>query len=246
MEPDLYKIDNNHFLCTYRGADDDGWAVILTVDTDNWIISKETPYEFDNNYGKDPAISKIDNEHYLCAFESTDDDGWAVVLIVDQTDWTISSGPQFEYDTSRGTQVDLLRIDNDHHLGAYSGPGDDGISMVLTVDTSDWTISKGQSFAFDPGVAEMPALIQIQPREYLCLYTGQTSLSADDGWSVILRVKENNWKIKQGSKFFEWDIFNGETPSVAMIDNEHYLCTYDGPDDDGWAAIIKLDLNLEP
>ena len=348
MDPDLYKIDNNHFLCTYRGADNDGWAVVLTVDTDNWIISKETPYEFDNNYTKDPAISKIDNEHYLCAFESTgpvgratvlavdpddwtissgnqylyenpngrqpaltriddehhlcayrgvDDDGWAViltvdksdfsiskgtkfefddsfcrmpalskidnehylcafesnnsdgwavVLIVDQTDWTISSGPQFEYDTSRGTQVDLLRIDNERHLCAYSGPDNDGLSVVLVVDTSDWTISKKQSFAFDPQVGEMPALIEIQPKEYLCLYTGHTSLLAKDGWAIILRVQNNTWKIQQDSEFFEWDTFNGETPSVAMIDNEHYLCTYQGPSGDGWAAIIELDLSLEP
>ena len=58
-------------------------AIVLTVDLTTWNITKNTPFEFDADRGKAPAVTKIDATHYLCAYQGKDDDGWAVLLSTD-------------------------------------------------------------------------------------------------------------------------------------------------------------------
>ena len=82
-EPNLARIDSTHFLCAYKGVDADGYAVVLTVDTVDWLISKETPFEFDEMRADYPYLCKIDDAHYLCSYEGPDLDGWVVVLNVE-------------------------------------------------------------------------------------------------------------------------------------------------------------------
>jgi len=77
----LARIDPDNYLCAYVGDSDDGWAVVLTVDTGNWEITNGTPpFEYDTEKGKTPALVQIDPDNYLCAYGGNEDDGWAVVL----------------------------------------------------------------------------------------------------------------------------------------------------------------------
>jgi len=78
-----------------------------------------------------PALTRIDSTHYLCAYEGPGDDGWAVVLDVDPSDWTVTSGTSFEFDAVKGKSPALIKIDSAHHLCAYEGGSDDGWSIVL-------------------------------------------------------------------------------------------------------------------
>ena len=81
--PALCQIDATHYLCTYAGPGVDGWAVVLTINTGNWTISKETPFEYDTSNGEEPALYKIDDTHYLCAYEGLGGDGFVNILKVD-------------------------------------------------------------------------------------------------------------------------------------------------------------------
>jgi len=119
-----------------RLAEDDGGAVVLTVNTSNWTISKGTRLEFDASKGLTPALTQIDASHYFCAYTGDGDAGWAAILNVNTSNWTISKGNTFEYDTDKGKTPALVRINNDHHLCAYSGEGDDGYAAVLDPDSS--------------------------------------------------------------------------------------------------------------
>ena len=49
LTPALAQIDSTHYLCAHEGTGKDGWAVVLTVDTGTWNITKETPFEYDIN-----------------------------------------------------------------------------------------------------------------------------------------------------------------------------------------------------
>ncbi|MCK5629926.1 MAG: hypothetical protein KAI26_04885, partial [Nanoarchaeota archaeon] len=64
MSNSLAKIDATHFLNTYRGADVDGWTVILTVDTSSGTITKGTPFEFDPIVGTYHSLAQIDATHF--------------------------------------------------------------------------------------------------------------------------------------------------------------------------------------
>jgi hypothetical protein len=82
-EPNLTRVDATHHLCAYKGEDADGYAVVLTVDPQNWTVSKETPVEWDPERADYPYLCRIDEGHYLCSYQGPGLDGWALVLGVE-------------------------------------------------------------------------------------------------------------------------------------------------------------------
>ncbi len=237
--PALAKIDGTHYLCAYQGEGDDGWAVVLTVNTGNWNITTAETLEFDIKDGRTPALCQIDNTHYLCAYEGDGSDGWAVVLTVNTGTWNISAETPSEFDATNGQNPALAEIDDTHYLCAYRGPGDDGWAVVLTVNTGTWNISAGTPFEFDTANGMEPELSQINSTHYLCAYRGP----GDDGWVVVLTVNTGTWTITKNTPF-EYDTQNGEEPALSKIDDTHYLCAYRGNGDDGWAVVLTVDNGL--
>lgn len=230
----LSQIDSSHYLCAYQGPGADGWSVVLTVNTGTWEITKETPFEYGTSDGKTLALAQIDSTHYLCAYEGSGSDGWAVVLAVDTGTWNITMETPFEYDTSQGRSPALAQIDDTHYLCAYGGPGSDGWAVVLTVDTGNWSISKGTAYEYDTSDGVNPALAQIDPNNYLCAYEGPGS----GGWAAVLAVDSNNWTISRGVDL-EFDTSAGLTPALAEIDPNNYLCVYEGTGSDGWSVVLS-------
>jgi len=232
--PALAKIDSTHYLCAYQGPPPTGWAVVLTVDTISSTITKGAPFEFDNIMAVNPALAQIDSTHYLCAYRAGGFDGWAIVLTVDTGNWTISKETALEFDASNGMEPALAQIESTHYLCAYRGPGEDGWAVVLTVNP-DWTISKETAFEYDSTTGETPALAKIDNSHYLCVYTTKFS----DGQAVVLTVDTDTWDITKETPL-EYDTANGATPALKQIDSTHYLCAYDGPDNDGWAVVLTV------
>ena len=229
--PALSKIDDTHYLCAYGGVDDDGWAVVLTVNTSNWTITSGTAFEFDASTGKEPSLSKIDDTHFLCAYYGAGI--WSVVLAVNTSDWTITKGANFLVDAGGYYNPPLSKIDDTHFLCVYSS----GWSVVLIVDMSDSTITKGTAYQFDTTYGFWPDLSQIDNTHYLCAHRYQ----GGDGKSVVLTVDTSTWTItKETPYIFDTD-FTME-PSLSKIDDSHYLCAYEGSGSDGWSVILIVEL----
>jgi type II secretory pathway pseudopilin PulG len=235
VAPAVTQIDSAHYLCAYTGTGDDGWAVVLQVDTEAAAIEKAEPFEFDNDKGVAPALTEIDDTHYICAYTGPGDYGWAVVLTVNAGNWSVTRQTPFEFDTEKGCDVSLLRLDDTHYLCAYSGAGDDGWSVVLTVNTSNWSITKEIPFEFDTQKAAGPALAEIDDTHYLCAYADKF----DDGQAVVLTVNTVNWSITQGSPF-EFEIVKAQTPALTQIDAAHYLCAYTGHQNQGYVTVLSV------
>jgi len=237
MRPALAKIDNGHYLCIYADKFDDGQAVVLTVDTGTWEITKETPLEYDTDHAGTPALAKIDDGHYLCAYADKFDDGQAMVLTVDAGDWTISGGTKFEYDDTQAQDAALAQIDATHYLCAYTGTLADGWALVMTVHTGTWTVSGGPRFEFDGSDGKSPALSQIDSSRYLCAYTGL----GFDGWATVLVVDPNTWTVGGLGTRIEFDTTQGMWPALARIDPNNHLCVYEDSDSDGKAVVLTYD-----
>jgi len=237
--PALWQIDSTHYLCAYERDGSDGWAVVLTVNTGNWTITKETPFEFDPQKGKSPALSQIDTTHYLCAYQGDGDDGWAVVLTVNTGNWSISKETPIEFDNNKCIGPALSHLDSTHYLCTYQGDGDDGWAVVLTVNTSNWSISKETPLEFDNNKCIGPVLCRIDPANpqyYLCAYQGD----GDDGWAVVLEVTPATYTISKETSL-EFDPSQGKYVALAkMSDDEHYLCAYSGLGDDGWGVVLNV------
>jgi hypothetical protein len=187
-QPVLTRIDDIHHLCVYRGSNQKLWAVVLTVDTGTWTVSTEIPFETVaglNAY--EPTLAKIDDTHYLCAFNSDIGQGCAVLLTVDTSDWTITKDTAYDYypfcDAARS--LELCQIDDTCFLCAY--PALDrwsGSAIILTVNTSDWSLSKNTPFEYEPTSCLTNMLCQIDTGHILCTYCGPDS----DGFAGVLQL----------------------------------------------------------
>ncbi len=186
-QPALIRIDDTHHLCAYRGSNLRHWAVVLTVDPATWTVSTETPFEvFPSLYGYEPALAKIDDTHCLYAFNSNIGQGCVVVLTVHPSDWTITKDTAYDYyqfSDSAGS-LDLCQIDGTSFLCAYEGGGGSGKATVLTVNTSDWSLSNGAPFTFETVACSEPVLCQIDASHYLCAYAGLDN----DGYVGVLEL----------------------------------------------------------
>ncbi len=186
-QPALIRIDDTHHLCAYRGSNLRHWAVVLTVDTGTWTVSTETPFEVAPSlYAYEPALAKIDDTHYLYAFNSNIGQGCVVVLTVNTSNWTITKDTAYDYYqfSDAAGSVELCQIDSTSFLCAYGGGWEDGLATVLTVDTSDWSLSHSVPFTFKTGTCSEPALCQIDISHYLCAYAGL----GDAGYVGVLEL----------------------------------------------------------
>jgi len=184
--PELIKIDDTHHLCAYRGSNLRHWAVVLTVNPADWTVSTETPFEVTPTiYAYEPALAQIDDTHYLYALSSNLGQGCAVVLTVNTSDWTISKAmadPYYQFSDAAGS-IELCRINSTSFLCAYTA-GSNGLVTVLTVNTSDWTISHTPPFTFETNACSEPELCRIDDTHYLCAYAGLD----DDGYVGVLEL----------------------------------------------------------
>jgi hypothetical protein len=152
FEPDLSQIDSTHYLLAYRGAGLDATAVILTVNTVTDTITQGTPFIFDPISGYTPSISAITSTEHLVAFRGNGDGGWAVVLTADTGTGTITMGTEFEYDGTAGYTPNISQIDSSNYLVVYSGSGNDGWSVILSISTGFYLNGTYTSGVKDAGV----------------------------------------------------------------------------------------------
>jgi len=174
-QPALIRIDDTHHLCAYRGSNLRHWAVVLTVDPGTWTVSTEIPFEVAPSlYAYEPTLAKIDDTHYLYAFNSNIGQGCVVVLTVNTSDWTITKDTAYDYYqfSDAADSIELCQIDSTNFLCAYGGGGEDGLATILTVNTGDWSLSHSAPFTFESGTCAEPALCRIDASHYLCAYAG--------------------------------------------------------------------------
>ena len=183
----LIKINTTHYLNAYDDAYG-GQAIILTVNTTDLSITNGTKHEFDTDYGYYNGLAQINSTHYLNAYMGDSIEGQAIVLTVNATDWTVSSETKYEYDDTNVQHQSLTKIDDTHYLciDMADSPGYDGNSRILTVDTSDWTITSGAIHQYDTIFGYFASVVKVDSTHYLNAYTGPYY----DGHAIVLTIKK--------------------------------------------------------
>jgi hypothetical protein len=247
QKPDLVQIDNTHYLCAYAGPGEDGWSVVVTVNTTDWTVNRETPFEYDTNKGDQAALAKIDDEHYLCAsptlasvdathflcvYEGPLGTGAAVVFEVDTASDTVSVVTTLEFEATSCSTPAISKIEDGRFLCVYEGPQNDGWAAVLTVNPGTYEILKRSQFEYDTTKGAIPALIQIDLRHFLCAYSG----TGDKGYVVVLIVSTLN-NISKGP-VLNYDLSKAISPDLAQLMPNSYVCVYEGPSVDAWIDLF--------
>jgi hypothetical protein len=243
-EPAFSQIDATNYLCAYAGPGPDGYAVILTVDTGNWTISKGTAFVFDSVSCERPALARIDAANYLCAYTGAQGDGWAVILTVNTVTKTINKGTPFEFDADNCEIPALSRIDSDNFLCAYTGKAvsgkKHGWAVILTADTGAGTISKGTPFEFDTSAVFGCALANIDNVHYLCTYGfSEGGGGSSGGRAVVLTANTGTGTISKETSF-DFETSRPSETDLGKIDDNHYLCAYEGGGAVGYAVILTV------
>ena len=234
--PDLCQIDSTHYLCAYQGDMDDGYALVLTVNTGTWEVSGGSTLEYDTQDGKTPSLTQSDSTHYICAYEGSGGVGKAVVLEVNTGSWTVTKKSPRTFDTDRILSPALVAIDDLHHLCVWQGFADNaGYAVVLTVNDTTWTISCETEFDLDMQINE-PDLCQIDSDTYLCAYESQGNV----GSAIALEVDTSDYSISKGDPFDFDENAPDTTPDLCQIDSGNYICAYTGDEADGWTVILCL------
>ena len=180
--PALVQVDATHYLCAYGGSGDNGYAVILAVNTGTWAVSKPAAapaeLEYDGSNGLNPALIQINSTKYLCAYEGNQNDGYAVVLNVNTSTWAITKAAvvfnyDVEYDVDSGWTPELSKVNSTEYLCAWESYGDDGAAGILVVDANTWTLSLWQDTIHFTDTCATPSLAtQIDSQHFICLYNG--------------------------------------------------------------------------
>ena len=236
----LSPVDDTHYLGVHNMWDVTGRAGVFSVDPTDWSITYGSEYTFEPDSGFDFMLSRIDATHHLCVYPSQADGytGRAVVLIIDPGNWTVSTEvAPFTFATDCDAYSFVSRIDDTHFLCVYQGPDSNGWAVVLTIDHADWSISMETPFEYDEGLGGEPNVTKIDDTHYLCAYKGVDA----DGFAVALTVDLSDWSISRELPF-EFDIMRADYPYLCRIDDAHYLCSWEGPDLDGWATVLEVGL----
>jgi hypothetical protein len=246
-KPALVRIDAANYLCVYGGPGDDGWAVILTVDTVTGTITMGTPFEFDEGKGIDPALSQIDSDDFLCVYTGTGSSqghGWGVVLTVNTVTRTITKGPLCEFEAAGDIEYPALsRVDDTHHLCAYrfqttgKGAVSFGRASVVNVNTVTRVVTKQTDFQFESELVQDTELHRIDQEHHLCAY----GLS---GNAVILTVDTGTWAIGKGTTH-RFEPVQCHDPALVQIDETDFLCVYGEFGVDGVARVLRTDIQTD-
>jgi len=245
--PSLCQIDATHYLCAYADIET-GYTVrtvVLTVDTGSWSISSGTSTSFAGSFSPAPTLARIDDTHYLCAYEGQTGSvhGAAVVLTVNPADWTITPGTHFDFHGEAADNPELSKIDNEHYLCTYWAGSNEERATVLTVEPADWTVTKdlGPDFFLDLLATSNHQLTQIDSTNFLCAYPGLST----GGTAVVLTVNTGDWSVSKKTPTTFESVSCSQT-ALSQIDAEHYLCAYSGPGSDGFAGVLELSAGIRP
>jgi type II secretory pathway pseudopilin PulG len=238
LEPALVHMSGSKYLCAYRGDRDDGYACILTVNSADWSVGAASFLEYDTKSGITPALARIDDSHALCAYQGDRGDGFACILF-EKIPGTLQRGVQLEFDLADCVYPVLSQIDTEHYLCAYAQESSTLVrTVVLIVDTTSWSINKGTVTEFASDTYAKPGLARIDETHYLCTYTGPGA--GFYGRAVVLTVNTTDWTVTTETPCdFLTELVR--EPTLAKIDDTHYLCVYRDFNFASYAIVLTID-----
>jgi hypothetical protein len=235
----IQYVAGNIYAVAYSGDTDDGWIVTLEIATDGTITkSLVDSWEFDAVKGKTPFLFKLASGIWAIAYSGDGDDGWlGTVTLSDAGAIGSSFIDSWEFDEDKGKEIDVLNISGDVFALGYSGDTDDG--WLLTTDiATDGTITKTaiDSWEFDATKGKAPDLIHIWDDVYAVAYSGNT----DYGWLFTVDIASDGTITKSFVDSLEYEPTKGKDPQIIHRDDEVYVISYNGPNDDGYAATFSI------
>ncbi|UCF49072.1 MAG: type IV pilin [Thermoplasmatales archaeon] len=250
-DSDIIQISATIYAISFRGDGDDGYIATFTITTNGIIKNIIDYFEFDTVNCYNPDIIHITNNVYAIAYEGPDFDGLLKTVLIN-SDGQINDAviDTLEFDTVNGLDPNILHINGNIYVIAYSGLNDDGfVKSIEILDTgmiTDSFIDNTIFFDVESGVSiHEPILIHVGNNNYAIVVRNpdddgevRTITILDDGTFTSPSYSDGEYTDK-----FLFDGYDGWAPDVIHINGNIYAVSYRGRDGRGALVTIDVDIN---
>jgi hypothetical protein len=130
-------IDTNHFIHIWSGYSGGykSMAAIFEVNTSTWAISNYASLNLGAILNHNSCVI-IDTNHVINFYQdSTSGDGFTQSYTVNTSTWAVTtSASSLEFDTQDAAYNTSYKIDSNHFINFWAGPGSDGFVQVFSVE----------------------------------------------------------------------------------------------------------------
>lgn len=190
--------------------------------------------EQDTTNGQYNSLAKIDDTHFILAYNGNGNDGFIKTFSVDGS-YNITEIDVLEHDTGQGNFNSLVQIDSTHYALAYTSVGNNGFIKVFTIDGS-YNITQTSSLEFRPSTfTSYNSLVIIDSTHLALAYGGDGS----DGFITTFEL-DGSYNITELNTL-EHDTINGLYNSLALINPTHLILAYAGDGNDGFIKTFSID-----
>ncbi len=140
-DSEIINVVNDIYVVVYRAtSSNQGYLSTFQIQS-NGVISNSSidTQTFDSVYTYYPEIRKLDNKLFGIVYQGSGNDGYiSTVIIQDSGTIQMPLIDTYEYDTSNGTEPDLIHVTGNIFAVAYSGNGSDGYISTLSINLTQY------------------------------------------------------------------------------------------------------------
>ena len=237
--PDIIHISDDIYAVVYQGPDGDGWIKTVSISADGTTVALAGgSLEFDASDGLKPIITPISGDIYAIAYEDYGYDGTIITVSISADGATIAAaGGSLIYDDVKGTGGRLVRIAGEVYAVVYGGPDFDGWIKTVTISADGATVAlAGGSLEFDEVHGASPYPIEIAPGIFAIAYQGPDT----DGWIKAVSISDDGLTLALAGGSLEFDVAQGQFPSLTHISGNVYALPYTGVGSDGFLTTLSI------
>jgi hypothetical protein len=214
-QPDIINVSGDIFAIAYNGPRGDGWLKTVQISSNGQISNAVIDsLEFDNRDGVRPNIINVSGDIFAIAYQGRDADGWLKTVQIASDGQIGSIIDSLEFDTSRGSEPNIINVSGDIFAIAYRGPGGDGwLKTVQIASDGQITNTVIDSFEFDTADGYEPTIVNVSGDIYAIAYRG----TGADGWLVTVQIATNGSITKSVIDSLEFDTADGYTPQIIFV-----------------------------
>lgn len=238
------EIDDTHFINFWRGgASSYGYAQVFTVNTSTWAVTTaNASLNFTPTTVAYNSCVKVDANHFINFWQDVSSgDGFVQSFTVNTTTWAVTTANSaLEFETDNNLFNTCCQIDATHYLNFWQGVDADGFAQVFTVNTTTWAVTTAaSSLEFDTRDFKRPSrTLAIDANHFIISWGGNNNYI----YSQVFAVNTSTWAVTTAGSIFTvtTQIFNYYRSDLAPIDDNHFLISFAGADDDGYAQVLAV------
>ncbi len=237
------KVDGNHFINFWRGADLHGFAQVFEVNTTTWAVTTANAWlEFDTTWGDQHSCFLIDENHIINFWRGADIHGFAQVFEVNTTTWAVTTAAaSLEFDTRSCEYNSCYKIDDNHFINFWEGYGGDGYVQVFEVNTSTWAVTTAAaSLEFDTQDASHNWCYQIDDNHFINFYLGGAPTT--DGFTQVFEVNTSTWAVTTSVAPFLFDTDVGSHNACFEIETGYFINFWSGAGGEGYVQVFAVEV----